>query len=205
MREKGKRGPNALIASLTEGDDYDPDCERYLADIHLFNLSHARSSSEKLENKGLSFGPNPILENIIFEENLVEFALTRQISFKNPDWRDRALNLAAHEHPQLDPAKRNRGRPKKVKNLAAVISEQNPIELRLVEKLEAGALEHFSMELSDTEACRIIVASGFQLPGVIQRDPDSGYFFNEVRKLQNRVSRQRKLVGRPKRRISKKS
>lgn len=48
-----------------------------------------------------------------FDKRLYDFAIERQIPFYPHDtWRMRVLERAAKEHPDLDPAKRKRGRPR---------------------------------------------------------------------------------------------
>jgi len=50
-------------------------------------------------------------EQLDFDERLFAFALGRGISLDR-DWRSRALEAAAREHPLLQKKRRNRGRPK---------------------------------------------------------------------------------------------
>ncbi len=207
MSDKDKLRVTPLLSGLQGDSEYDAKSEKEAADleIEIIELEQQAFPYEYLKSGVTVF-------EIEFEKNLIQFALSRKISLLNPDWRDQAMQLAATEHPDLDPLKRPRGRPRKTEPLLVLFGrafghnlEEMPTDLGAVEFVQAHFREHSGREISDAAACRVIVAMGISLPGITQRDPDNGYFPSEVRKLQNRVSRQRKLVGRQKRRILKKS
>ena len=207
MSDKDKLRVTPLLSGLRGDSGYNAKWEAEAAklEIEIIELDQQLSPYKYLKSGVTIF-------DVKFEKNLIQFALKRKISLLNPDWRDQAMQQAATEHPDLNPLKRPRGRPRKTEPLSVLFGrafghnlEETPTDLGVVESLQAWVRERRRREVSDALACYIIVAVGIPLPGITQRDPDSGYFSNEVRKLQNRVSRQRKLVGRPKRRILKKS
>ena len=177
-------------------DKYDSEFERIIADYLIYSLNIKNLSLEK----PLLFG-NSLQYDTVFEERLITFALKRKISLLNPGWRDRAVNLAAREHPELNPKRPGRRK----KSLIELIPDENPPELVAVERIQKLARERDGREVSDVEACRQIVAgvSGIDLPGITHWRPGDTHFNEVVNSLKTKVSRQRQMVGRPKRRVTK--
>ena len=206
MSDNYKLRVTPLLSGLQGDSEYDAKSEKEVAELEIefIELERQAFPYEYLKSGVTIF-------EIEFEKNLIQFALSRKISLLNPDWRDQAMQLAATEHPDLDPRKRPRGRPRKTEPLSVLFGralghnlEESATDLGAVEFVQAHFREHSGKEISDAAACRVIVAMGIRLPGITQRNPSDDYFVSQVRKLQNRVSRQRQLVGRPKRRITKK-
>lgn len=117
---------------------------------------------------------------VLADEKLSEFAAKRKIDTTAEDWRLLAICEAAAKHPELDPYKRKRGRPRKKSGGV----DMDKIYAMAVDKIKENAKkEGGPNKMTDAEAIRRFVR--LERPNI--RDDDT-QFTTRVNQLKNKVS-----------------
>jgi superfamily II DNA or RNA helicase len=134
---------------------------------------------------------------VIFIRKLKAFAAKRGISTSESNWEQKAINAAAREHPELNPAKRGRGRPKeKIDGIEineySILKKSDRKKLELLHDIER--IQIFAQEkrnhpnLSQKNAVEIyLILTGKE------KDTKSNNFQANTRTLETRISEAKRL------------
>jgi len=136
----------------------------------------------KMERHRIAFGSNE------FDKKLLAFAEKRSIAIISSGWRQRALEEAAREHPDLSLKKRGRPKEQWLGLLGRSNAENAALSaLGLVEAIKAEAIR-LGKRLSDRRACEVILAQQ-------NLSRDDIMYASRLQVLTNKISKARKLNG----------